>query len=163
MKKLTTFLILAIVVSSCTHRIVRTGYTKMDFDDSNCDLAVQRTLHDVNLLEKVGEVRLGRSWLSTQCSEADAIRILREEGCSLQADIVFISQESRPDIWSKCYRCTGEFYKYTQQQDTPLQDQDKRSVAAKVERRTQNDKLTGILLGTAFGALGFIIGFMAVQ
>ena len=66
---------------------------------------------DNTTFEIVGRIKLGDSGFSMTCSEADALAILRKEACTLGADIVNITEESRPDFWSSCYRADAVFYR----------------------------------------------------
>ena len=54
---------------------------------------------------------LGETGFSVECSEGHALKILENEACAINADLVVINEETRPDVWSSCYRCTATFYK----------------------------------------------------
>jgi hypothetical protein len=110
MKKFFSLLILLFIISGCSHRIVRSGYSKTNSEYSNCDVIIKKQMDIPPSLKKVGEIKLGDSGVSISCSEEHALALLRKEACSLKANIINIVQESRPDLLSSCYRCKAEFY-----------------------------------------------------
>ena len=112
MKKTIYYLTLLILITSCSHRIVRTGYHINKSDYKNCDIVITKDIVVTDSLKKVGEIKLGESGFSIACSEADAIAILKNEACALNADLVNITEEHRSDLLSSCYRCRADFYKY---------------------------------------------------
>jgi hypothetical protein len=158
MKKSILYLIFAVLISSCSHRIVRTGYQVSKSDYRNCDIAIRKNLIVSDSLQKLGEIKLGESGFSVSCSEADAIAILQKEGCALNADIVNITFEKRPDLLSSCYRCNAEFYKYVNS-STKVQS-DEMYKPANISDRSANDKKrnTAIIIGAIIG--GFLAGFL---
>jgi len=108
--KLINYLLLFLLISGCSHRIVRTGYQKDKSEHKECDIAIQKFIAITDSMTKVGAIKLGESGLSVVCSEAHAIEILKNEGCALNADLINITEEKRPDLWSSCYRCSADFY-----------------------------------------------------
>lgn len=109
---------------------------------------------------KVGEVRLSDSGFSISCNEKDALAILKDEACALKANLVVITNEKRPDLWSSCYRCKAEFYRL---KTIPLSAEmvsddgyNQEKVAKRVNKdQTQNSLIyLGILFGMAF--VGFL-------
>ena len=103
-----------ILFSGCTHRIVRTGYdvNKSDYKESTA--AIIREGEPIDTIAvKVGEIKLGDSFFANSCSEDYAINILKNESSALNADLIVITEEKRPEISSYCYRCRAEFYKFT--------------------------------------------------
>ena len=95
-------------------------------------------MHVTDSIQKIGEIKLGESGLAVACSEAHAIKILNNEACAIQADIINIVEENRPDLWSSCYRCRAEFYKYkiapVQIQSNELYNQEN------IKRRVSQDR-----------------------
>ena len=117
-------LILASVFSSCSYNITRKNYSN-DIDirqakatqklgATDCEVIVRRKLEvskdDVKFLGKMKLREGGATW---DCTEADAIKILRTEACFLGANLIIITHESRPNIWSTCYSCDASFYNST--------------------------------------------------
>jgi hypothetical protein len=108
--KLTNYLIVFLLITGCSHRIIRTGYQMDKSEYRECDIAIQKFIPVTDSMQKVGEIKLGETGFSVACSETHAIEILRHEGCALNADLIIITEETRPDLMSSCYRCTAEFY-----------------------------------------------------
>jgi hypothetical protein len=158
MKKIIFYLTLALIFSGCSHRIVRTGYQVNKSDYRDCDIAIQKNMRISGSVQKVGEIKLGETGFSVSCSEADAIQILKNEGCALHADIINITFEKRPDLMSSCYRCTAEFYKYLDPALT-VQSDEKYKPENISERTTIDRKRTaGWIIGAIVG--GFIFGYL---
>lgn len=104
-----------LLFTGCKHQISRIGYkvnTKSPMD-VNCNIPIIKfeTIPD-SVAIKIGTIRLSDSGFSNNCSEADAMVILKNEGCALKADLINISKETQPDSVSICYRCQADFYKY---------------------------------------------------
>ena len=100
MKKTIYYLTLLILITSCSHRIVRTGYHINKSDYKNCDIVITKDIVVTDSLKKVGEIKLGESGFSIACSEADAIAILKNEFgtkniCALNK--IFIRISKSPD------------------------------------------------------------------
>lgn len=157
MKKIAFYLILLFFISSCTHRIVRTGYQINKSDYKNCDILIKKSMTITDSLQKVGEIKLGESGFAVACSEAHAIEILKNEGCALNADIINIAEETRPDLWSSCYRCRAEFYKFKGSSMKPTNNEYYKS--GEVNKRVSSDRTRNTIVGIAAAVLGFLIGF----
>lgn len=158
MKKFIFYSILLLLISSCNHRIVRTGYQKSKSDFKNCDIIIKKFMMNTDSLQKVGEIKLGETGFSVACSEAHALEILKKEGCALNANIIYIVEESRPDLWSSCYRCTAEFYK-SNGAVTTTQNNEYYNLQ-QVNERVSNDRNRNTLIGIGAVVLGFILGFV---
>jgi hypothetical protein len=115
MKRLLYLLIFCIFFTNCKHQISRIGYD-VDTKSSTyatCDIEIKKfEIISDSVATKIGTIKLSDSGFSNSCSEADAIVILKNEGCALNADFINISKEKKPDNDSKCYRCRADFYKY---------------------------------------------------
>jgi len=115
MKKLIYFLIVCSFFTNCTHQISRIKYTvePKRVDQSNCNIPVKKfAIIPDSVATRIGKIKLSDSGFSRHCSEEDATAIIEKEGCALNADFINISNESKPDSVSNCYRCNAEFYKY---------------------------------------------------
>lgn len=164
MRRILYLLLSVLLFSNCTHYIARTGYQPNKSFDTYYDVVIEKnTIVPSNSADLVGQIRLDDIGFSVSCSEEDALEILRKEACSINADLIVITNEIRPNLWSSCYRCSAEFYKYrkeklnlTGQTENPYKDE-------LVSRRVQKDKNqnTAVLLGSL--AFGFIIGFLLVM
>ena len=107
----TIFLWLTII--GCSHKITRIDYANNNQNRDDCKIIVKKNAHFAESeISVLGKIKLGDTGFSTKCEEFQAIEILRREGCSLDADIVNILEETRADLWSTCYRVTAEFYKF---------------------------------------------------
>ena len=146
---------------SCSHRIVRTGYQMSNSDYSDCDVEINKLMHITDSIQKIGEIKLGETGFAVACSEAHAIKILRNEACAMQADIINIIEEHRPDLWSSCYRCRAEFYKYKNPQiriqSNELYQQNN------VNKRVSQDRSQNTFVAILFVTLGVFIGYLMVQ
>jgi len=75
-------IIVIILFSSCSHRIVRDGYSITNSNNLDCPVAIKKQMEIPGTLKKVGEIKLGESGFSVSCSESAAMQILRKEACS---------------------------------------------------------------------------------
>jgi hypothetical protein len=115
MKRLIYFLIVCLFFTNCKHQISRIGYNVNTKSSSyvNCNITIKKfEIIPDSVATKIGTIKLSDSGFSNSCSEADAMVILKNEGCALNADFINISKETRPDKESNCYRCRAEFYKF---------------------------------------------------
>lgn len=158
MRKLIFYLVIAVLISSCSHRIVRTGYQVNKSDYRNCNIAIKRNLIISDSLVKLGEIKLGESGFSVSCNEADALEILKNEGCALKADIINITSEKRPDMLSSCYRCNAEFYKIPNASAKVESDEIYKPKNISDRAASDRNRNTGFILGGL--VVGFIIGLL---
>lgn len=159
-KRLSFCLILILGLTNCSHKIRRTGYELDKTEQQTCPVAIVKSLTITDSIQKVGSIKLGETGFSVACSEKHALEILTKEACSLQADIVFITSETRPDLLSSCYRCEASFYKRTTQTAPLISDAefDNKVVTQRVsEDRARN---TGIVIFSIF--IGVAIGLLLV-
>jgi len=158
MKRIIFCCLIAFLFTGCSHRIARSGYTKQQVP-GGCDVIIQKDLAvpgDVATL--LGGITLGETGMSFNCNEETALKTLKKEACSLDAGLVIIREEKRPNLWSSCYRCKAEFYRFS----TPEAKQAYASHPAyehsEVKKRVKTDrrKNTMIAVGAAF--TGFLLG-----
>jgi hypothetical protein len=158
MKSIVNFFLVLLLLSGCTHRIVRTGYQTGKSDYSDCNIAITRFMQVTDSVLKIGEIKLGESGFSVACSESHAIQILKNEGCAIQADLINIVEENRPDLWSSCYRCRAEFYKF---KNSPVKIQSDHSYYPEnVSTRVSRDRSRNTALAVAGGVLGIVLGYL---
>lgn len=160
MKKLILYSLLFITFTSCSHRIVRTGYQVNKSDYSDCDIVIKKQMLVSDSVQKVGEIKLGESGLSGACSEADAIEILKREGCALKADIINITEETRANLWSSCYRCKADFYSYSNPEFKAQSDEIYNS--EDVKNRVSKDRGNNTLILVGSVVAGFLFGFFVL-
>jgi len=150
-----------LLFSNCAHRIVRTGYKVKKSDYKTCDVVIKNNVSvSDTLITKIGEIKLGDFAFSVSCSESHAINILRGEASAINADLIIITKENRPDFWSSCYRCRAEFYKFNSNDVGTKVYTDEAYVPENLQKRVSQDRLknTVMILGSAI--VGYTIGFL---
>jgi hypothetical protein len=99
--------------AGCKHQISRFDYIDIakNAPKEDCDIPVKKfePVPDT-VATKIGTMRLSDTGFSSTCSEADAVVLLKKEGCAINADFVMITGEKLPDKESNCYRCQADFY-----------------------------------------------------
>tara|TARA_B100001109_G_C18862793_1_gene474997 strand:- start:4023 stop:4520 length:498 start_codon:yes stop_codon:yes gene_type:complete len=148
-------------LSSCSHKISRTGYTLDKSQHKDCEIPIKKN-YTVNESEAqlVGKIKLSDTGFSTSCNEEKALAILKGEACAKEADLIVITEETRPNFGSSCYRCEAEFYRFTSEEKPKIKsDADSYDLAL---RTTEDKKKNKTLFWVSF-AIGFMIGFIAVQ
>ncbi len=118
----------------------------------------KKNLAPGDTLQKVGEVELKDSYYSTKCNEAHALKLLEKEACALNANVVKIVQENRPNVGSSCYRCKAEIYKILQSKEELKSDDYYRK--EEIEKRVTKDNKTNTALLVTSIALGFVIAVL---
>lgn len=110
------FLVLIVFTFSCGSIGSRVGYKKVDSDTANyyCHVSFWRSI-DFNDTAAVmlGSAKYRGKVFSSRCTELDALDQLQDEACSINANVVVIVSDKRPDFFHGCYRCTAYFYKST--------------------------------------------------
>jgi len=155
-KYLLLFGLAALMLSQCTHRIVRYGYTAKEAEVSDCDIAlVKYRSFPPEYAVKLGEVKLGEGGMAVRCSQYEAVAILRSEGCSLGADAINIVEETRPDFFSSCYRCKAEFYRILD--NDYAQETDPEFLQPSLDANVQKDRGFNTFMIVGGLALGFLI------
>jgi len=167
-------LVSAVLVSSCSYNITRNNYAKdvsiqkakqaQKNGNADCDVIIRRKLDvskdDVKFL---GKMKLREGGATLDCSEEDAINILKKEACFLGANLIIITHESRPNIWSTCYSCDASFYNSTLNSPiNPVADSKKDEYYKKedLDKRVKKDEdfnTTMIILAVV---LGLVSGFL---
>jgi len=112
MSKILSFLMLTLILFSCSHKVIRTGYEK-PHGHIPMPCVVKFTYEarfDSSEAVFKGTIKLKESGFSTQCNAEDAYRIIRIEACQLGANIAIIRDEKMPNLASTCYRCTADLY-----------------------------------------------------
>jgi hypothetical protein len=107
----------AIFLSGCASGISRTGYRLAGNQDSKamprCPIALQSNIqYDKTSTLVLGSIHAYDTAFSVTCDEAYVLDIFCKEGCLLGADVVNITEEKQPDLWSSCYRAKAEFLRF---------------------------------------------------
>ncbi|MCV9386852.1 hypothetical protein [Reichenbachiella ulvae] len=141
MNKLFQILLTALLLSSCSYKITRHGYQEGNSNYPPCDIVIQKntTIPD-SIAYKVGEVELKDTGFTIVCNEVEAINILKEDACSLQANLIVITEERRPNMWSSCYRCKAEFYQITSSDFALMEDKYSVYHSEEISKRVTKDR-----------------------
>lgn len=163
MKSTLLFAVIILLMTNCTHRIVRSGY---QIDDSGYTASEIHIKKEVSIPDsvanKIGEIKLGESGFSTSCSEEQAINILRSEALELNADLIIITNEVRPNAWSTCYRCNAKFYRFYKADYAATYTTDPEYHYLKVDNRVTNDHQQNTLIIFGSITLGILLGLLLV-
>ena len=164
MKRIGYFIAISILLSSCAHRIVRTGYDRNTTFYNNCEVIIKKDtlLSDVDAT-KVGEIKLGETSFSVACSEKHAIEVLKREACTLNANLIVITEEKRPDAWSSCYRCRANFYMLNEESITKGIKSDLTFESNNVNERVKNDRTNNAFMIIGYAVLGVAIGIFILK
>ena len=163
MKSLIYTLLIGFLLTSCSHRVVRTDYQVNKSDYKNCDVIIQKnTVLSDTLALKIGEIKLGESGFSSACSEEHAIKILKNEACAINADLIIITNENRPDLWSSCYRCSAEFYKYKALKPKTITSNLDTYEPENVKNRVTKDRKQNTFVAIGSIILGIILGLLII-
>lgn len=159
----------AILVSGCAAGITRTGYQLPKNQERNklqrCPIAIQcNAKYDGNNIVVLGSIHEYDTGFSVDCDEAYILDIFCREGCMLGADIINITEEHQPDLWSTCYRAKAEFLRVKdREQAKGLLSDPKYAPNLIIERSVKSKKRTRELItaGVLGGELGAIIVWSA--
>ena len=147
--KIITILISTVFLFGCAPSLQREGYILKanDNKNQNCNIVVT---NDQNYKGKIiGKLKIGDTGFSIHCSESDVLKILKDEGCQIGADVVVLKDIKQPDLISSCYRVTGEFIKLDSiaTEIKESKEYSSQSIAIREEK------------GKSLSALGYILGF----
>lgn len=105
-----------IFLTSCGLTRHRAGYYPMEERDPlDCEVrvATMATVDDLQKVE-VGVLTLGEApfleypWI---CNKEDALKVIREEACNVNANFANIIHENYPTFMQSCYHCTVVLYR----------------------------------------------------
>jgi len=153
---------IAVLLSSCSHKISRVDYDKPAKNAcTSCDVVIEIDNIPSNANSKLlGRLKLKDSGFSIACNESDARAILKAEACALQGNYVNIIEVKEPNFGSTCYQCTAEIYSTSDSalivNNLATQKQENFDVLKRdISRRKNNrDMIIGSLVG------GFVVGFL---
>lgn len=159
MKRVIYFLLIGLFFTNCGHKIVRTGYRASKSDYKNCDVTIKKNTEiSDSLAIKIGEIKLGESGFSVACSEEHAVKILKNEACAINADLIIITEENRPDLWSSCYRCRADFYQYNDTIAEETIQNDKTYESENVKQRVLKDRNKNTVVAIGAVIAGVLLG-----
>jgi hypothetical protein len=167
--KITLLMVLcsaALFVSGCAAGITRTGY-QLPAGQTSKDLpkrpiAIQcNAKYDTNDVVVLGTIHDYDTGFSTDCDEVYVLDIFCREGSMLGADIINITEEKQPSVWtSTCYRAKAEFLRFKDREKAKdLVSDAKYAPELIIERSAKYSKRNKeVLVGAvAGGLLGYII------
>ena len=114
LKNLIGLLFPLLLYTNCTtHRITRPAYQQSQATSTeNCEVFYKKNFSISGTgFEKAGEIELGQARFYVSCSEKEALELLRQEACKLNAALINITEETSPYKGKSCYSCKAEFYK----------------------------------------------------
>ncbi len=160
------YIAFSLLLSSCGYNIGRSGYTHSDTPlAQDCEVAIRKELNGNSLpATPLGQVSLRDGGFTTNCDEAEAMRVLREEACQAGANLVYIYQERQPNFGSTCYRCEATLYRVDTTnglQQMPAEYFES-SARASLPPATKENKAAQIIGGVVGGTLGFLFGYWLV-
>lgn len=155
MRNVVVLLALLIASSSCSYKIMRSGYQVKESDYKSCDIEIVKNINAPDSAVKVGEIKIGDSGFTLNCSENEAIDILKKEGCAINANIIRITEENRPDLLSSCYRCRAEFYRDSRIVSLKQGRENYDQVA--VNKRVSDDSASNVIIFIVSFAVGYLI------
>jgi hypothetical protein len=156
----------ALFISGCAAGITRTGYQlppgQTSKDLPKRPIAIRcEWKYDTNDVVVLGIIHDYDTGFSTDCDEVAILDIFLREGAMLGADIINITEEKQPSVWtSSCYRAKAEFLRFKDRQKAiGLVSDAKYAPKAIIERAAKYSKRnTEVLAGAVSGGLlGFII------
>lgn len=158
--------LILLVLTSCSHQIVRTGYSASTDRTEECDVKITTDPSLVGNKKAVGVIKLRDSGFSTKCSEDIAMDVLRKEACAANANLVLITEETPPDLLSNCYRCDASFYRISPDSigTEEYYMSDYNAYSEMVESKKNNKGLKALAIAGSFAvsfAIGFTIAYLA--
>ena len=154
-------LVACVGAAGCSASIRRHGYAIPDGQPLvDCEMPIHSdpTL-DLSAFDVLGRIEAHDGGFSTDCDEKVVLRQFTREACHLEADLINITEESRPDFWSTCYRAKADFLRRKDRAGAPLAS-DEKYAPADVRKRAQETHRRNrdvILNGVAAGALGGVV------
>jgi len=158
-------LIVPLIFTGCAVGIERTGYKLPPGQTSNNlprrPIAIQsNVLYSTNDVEVLGSIRSYDTGFSTDCDEAGVLDTFCREANMLNADIVDITEEKQPSVWtSTCYRAAAEFLRFKDREKAGNLVSDARYApeliverSAKFSKRSQ-EVIAGAVFGGLLGAI----------
>jgi hypothetical protein len=148
-----------LLLVGCSQSVKRIGYARPEGEPPVCvvDFARPEDMPGRDSLPKLGALRVRDALFTLECTESDALELVRAEACGVGADLAVIGKRKTPDLWlSSCFRAEADLLKAPESLRAPLRRgfYAPDSIAART-RAQETTQWTGIILGLA---LGFGIG-----
>jgi hypothetical protein len=110
-------MLLPLALCGCASGFSRHGYTKPDLisapitGDQPIVIQCNATFDNADVVI-LGEIRAYDTGISLKCEESYVLGVFCQEGRALGADLVNVTKESYPDLWSTCYRANAQFVRF---------------------------------------------------
>lgn len=161
MKKMIGFAVISILLLSCSPSVTRIGYNEGDNSISNCNVIIKENAEiDESIGKVIGNIEVGDTGFSTNCSEKDVMLILKQEACSIGADMINLTEIKRPDLMSSCFRVSATFIKLNESIAKDKIETSKEYSSEKIDKRDKEDSqkktiyiITSIVVGVLVGWL----------
>jgi len=154
-------LVACVVAAGCGASIRRHGYAIPDRQPlADCTMPIHNDPKlDLSGFDVVGRIEANDSGFSTDCDEEVVLREFTREACHLEADLINVTEESRPDFWSTCYRAKADFLRRKDRDGPPLASDEKYAPRDVHERaqETHRGNRDVILNGAAAGVVGGVV------
>lgn len=100
-----------LLLLGCGASIKRTGYTKSEIHARKCNVCFALSEdNSISNLKKLGSIKVSDNGFSMQCDEYFVKQIITDDACSMNANIVLITEQKFPNFASTCYRVSADFY-----------------------------------------------------
>ncbi len=154
------FLILILNSCSTSSYFVREGY-KIHQDQiaqtSKCRVYITYQ-HKFNPSDskELGTIKAEEPGMGVDCQEDYVLRHLVSDACSLGANVINITKESRPNFWSTCYRAEADLLsvqKVRNIKTDPKYHPDQIAKRSELGHRKTKEALGAGMAGGIFGAI----------
>jgi len=162
---------IAILASGCHSGITRIGYQLPVNTDTRkldkCSIAIQSDAkYERTEVQLLGSIHSYDTGFSTDCDEAYTLDIFCREGCLLGADVINITQDKQPDLWSTCYRAKADFLRLNDREKAKKLYSDARCAPNLIiDRSVKSSKRTREMIASMVfgGALGGLVTWEATS
>lgn len=102
----------ALLMSCSGPSVIRSGYVEnQNGHQHDCNLAIIKHRAYTGSQKPIGHLIVKDNGFSTNCSEAEVMEIIRNEGCSIGAKVAHLRNIIEPSIWgSTCFQTEVDFY-----------------------------------------------------
>jgi hypothetical protein len=174
MKKSIVMLVLcsaAVLFTGCAAGVKRIGYQAPPKQEVKAAprgaIAIQKkTDYDKSAVELLGKIKVYDAGFSTECDEALVLDLICSEGYALKADLVIITKEKYPDLWSTCFRADADFVRFKDREAVKALVSDAQYAPELIIERSERagKRTRNMIIGTvAGGVLGGIIAYSASE
>jgi hypothetical protein len=152
-------------LSGCVSGISRTGYRlpadQASDEITNHPIAIKCDAHySTNDVVLLGSIHAYDTGFSTRCDEEYVLGIFCEEGRILGADVINITEERQPDVWSTCYQAKAQFLRFKDRKKAMGISSDPKYAPDLVAERSKEsvDLTTAVIEIGVFGGIGGAVG-----